>query len=157
MGSAALQSRTHAAHTSRSQVECKRSHCPFFIIICPADTPEVCENILANVRLNAELQPRPLPALLHGDAAAARDLSHDVYRASCGSISVLPLTWDSSDLPHHLQVSRRSSSIICSLIHALHSDRRISSSPATACLRNRSSPPSWPSSKVFSARGALQS
>ncbi len=71
-----------------------------------ADTSEVCENILSNVRLNADLQPPPPAPSPACNAAAACSLSGDVYRASYGSITVLPLTWGGADVPLHLHVPR---------------------------------------------------
>jgi hypothetical protein len=107
-----------------------------------ADTPEVCENILYNVRLNAELQPPPPAAPPACDAAAACSLSGDVYRASYGSITVLPLTWGGADLPQHLHVPHPALLPTHVTAFTLCRRRRMSSSPATACSKSRSSRPS---------------
>jgi hypothetical protein len=85
-----------------------------------ADTAEVCVNILCNVQANAELQTNRLRAMDDSttaegspiDAASPDPIvqqafslaSGDVYRASSGSIRVVPLTWGSSPVPSFLHV-----------------------------------------------------
>jgi hypothetical protein len=73
-----------------------------------ADTPEVCVNILANVHANSDLQARPHAADVKdahpSPSAASTDVSFDTYRASYGSIRVVPLTWG-NDVPPFLHVS----------------------------------------------------
>lgn len=74
-----------------------------------ADTPEVCINILSNVESNAELQRRgPTEHVVEDDCVSTSAIDSvsktNVFRASYGSIQVVPLTWG-DDVPAFLNVT----------------------------------------------------
>jgi hypothetical protein len=74
-----------------------------------SDTPEVCINILSNVESNAELQRRgPTEHVVGDDCVSMSAIDSvskaNVFRASYGSIQVVPLTWG-DDVPAFLNVT----------------------------------------------------
>ena len=109
----------------------------------------MCINILSNVRANAELQSRGPSEVADDDVSEAADavsesvLRQDVYRASYGTIRVLPLAWG-DDVPAILSVIPSTTpsllttiAVFGSFLHSFLSFLPTSSSPATACSKSR--------------------
>jgi hypothetical protein len=109
----------------------------------------VCINILSNVRSNAELQSRGPREAADDDVPDAADavdesvIREEVFRASYGTIQVMPLSWG-DDVPACLRVTQSTTPSLLttnaffgSFLHSFLSFPPTSSSPATACSKSR--------------------